>query len=177
MSPSRRWTSGGSGALALQDYTAYGLRSVLGVHRNEVEGIRVGGANGSSDNYLSDYASFAEIAITAVGHSASMPVPGILARYVSKSGGNAFHGDVYADFQNDRMEATNIDSEQILRGVTGGPGLPARDVNRLEQLSRLHDGRRRLPEKGHGVVVRRLPILERDAEIPVAARCASHARR
>ena len=125
---------GGSGALALQDYTAYGLRSVLGVHRNEVEGIRVGGANGSSDNYISDYASFAEIAITAVGHSASMPVPGILARYVSKSGGNAFHGDLYADFQDDGMAATNIDNEQILRGVTGGPGLPARDVNRLEQF-------------------------------------------
>ena len=69
---------GGNGALALQDYTAYGLRSVLGVHRNEVEGIRVGGANGSSDNYLSDYASFAEIAVTAVGHSAAMPDPGIL---------------------------------------------------------------------------------------------------
>ena len=67
---------GGNGGLALQDYTAYGLRSVLGVHRNEVEGIRVGGANGSSDNYFSDYASFAEIAITAVGNSASMPVPG-----------------------------------------------------------------------------------------------------
>jgi hypothetical protein len=125
---------GGSGALALQDYTAYGLRSVLGVHRNEVEGIRVGGANGSSDNYLSDYASFAEIAITAVGHSASMPNPGIRARYVSKSGGNAFHGDLYADFQNDGMEATNIDNDQILSGVTGGPGLPARDVNKLQRF-------------------------------------------
>ena len=125
---------GGNGALALQDYTAYGLRSVLGVHRNEVEGIRVGGANGSSDNYLSDYASFAEIAITAVGNSAAMPDPGILARYVSKSGGNAFHGNVYADFQNDGMEATNIDNDQIRRGVTGGPGLPARDVNKLQRF-------------------------------------------
>jgi hypothetical protein len=125
---------GGNGALALQDYTAYGLRSVLGVHRNEVEGIRVGGANGSSDNYLSDYASFAEIAVTAVGNSAAMPNPGILVRYVSKSGGNAFHGNVYADFQNDGMEASNIDDDQIRRGVTGGPELAARDVNKLQRF-------------------------------------------
>ena len=126
---------GGNGGLALQDYTAYGLRSVLGgVHRNEVEGIRVGGANESSDNYLSDYASFAEIAVTAVGHSAAMPNPGILTRYVSKSGGNAFHGDLYADFQGDWMEATNIDDDQLLRGVTGGPDLPARKVNQLQRF-------------------------------------------
>ena len=168
---------GGNGALALQDYTAYGLRSVLGVHRNEVEGIRVGGANGSSDNYLSDYASFAEIAVTAVGNSAAMPVPGILVRYVSKSGGNAFHGNVYADFQDDGMAATNIDNDQIRRGVTGGPGLPARDVNRLQRFRDFTIDVRRLPEKGQGVVVRRLPILERGAEIPVAARYGGHARR
>ena len=38
---------GGNGALALQEYTAYGLRATTGVNRNEVEGIRVGGANGA----------------------------------------------------------------------------------------------------------------------------------
>ena len=47
---------GGNGALSLQEYTAYGLRATTGVNRNEVEGIRVGGANGASDNYLSDFA-------------------------------------------------------------------------------------------------------------------------
>ena len=49
---------GGNGALTLQEYTAYGLRATTGVNRNEVEGIRVGGANGANDNYLSDFASF-----------------------------------------------------------------------------------------------------------------------
>ena len=66
---------GGNNALSLQEYTAYGLRATTGVNRNEVEGIRVGGANGSNDNYLSDFASFSEIAITAVGRAAAMPVP------------------------------------------------------------------------------------------------------
>ena len=125
---------GGNGALTLQDYTAYGLRATTGVNRNEVEGIRVGGANGSQDNYLSDFASFAEVAIKAVGQTASMPVPGTLSQSVSKSGGSSYHGSLYADFQNDRMESTNIDAAQIARGVSGGPGLDARHVNRLQHF-------------------------------------------
>jgi len=123
---------GGNSALSLQEYTAYGLRATTGMHRNEVEGIRVGGANGANDNYFSDFASFTEIAITSVGHTASMPVPGILGQYVSKSGGNAYHGNLYTDFENDALEATNIDNDQIDRGVSGGPGLDARNVNRLQ---------------------------------------------
>ena len=96
-----RMDVGGNLALNLQDYTAYGLRATTGVNRTEVEGIRVGGATGASDNYFSDYGSFAEIAIKAVGNTAAMPVPGILGQYVSKSGGNTYRGDVYADYQGD----------------------------------------------------------------------------
>jgi len=66
---------GGNGALSLH-YTAYGLRATTGVNRSEIEGIRIGGANGANDNYASDFGSFAEIAITSVGHGASMPVQG-----------------------------------------------------------------------------------------------------
>ena len=125
---------GGNGALALLEYTAYGLRATTGINRNEVEGIRVGGASGANDNYFSDFASFAEIAITAAGHSAATPVPGTVALYVSKSGGNVYRGSVYADFQDEAWEATNIDSNQLARGVSGGPGLDARDVNRLQRF-------------------------------------------
>jgi hypothetical protein len=123
---------GGSLALVLSEYTAYGLRAITGMNRNEVEGIRVGGANGASDNYFSDYASFAEIAIRAVGQSASMPVPGTLGQYVSKSGGNEYHGAVYADLENEAIEATNIDADQIASGLAGGPHLDVHDVNRLQ---------------------------------------------
>ena len=129
-----RMDVGGNLALSLPEYTAYGLRATTGMNRNEVEGIRVGGANGSSDNYFSDYASFAEIAIKAVGQSASMPVPGTLGQYVSKSGGNAYHGAVYADIQNEAIQATNIDAAQIASGVAGGPNLDVRDVNRLQRF-------------------------------------------
>ena len=127
---------GGNAALSMQEYTAYGLRATTGMNRNEVEGIRVGGANGPNDNYYSDFGSFAEIAVNSVGHSAAMPVPGTMARYVSKSGGNAYHGSAYADFQTDAWEATNIDSSQIARGLAGGPGL---DVRRVNQLQRFRD--------------------------------------
>lgn len=122
---------GGNGALTIQEYTAYGLRATTGVHRNEVEGIRVGGASGPNDNYFSDFASFAEIAVQAAGHSAAMPVPGTLAQYVSKAGGNVYRGSVYADSQNEAWQATNIDSRQIGLGLSGGPGLEVRNVNRL----------------------------------------------
>jgi hypothetical protein len=129
-----RMDVGGNGALAIQEYTAYGLRATTGMHRNEVEGIRVGGANGANDNYFSDFASFAEIAVEAVGHSAAMPVPGTMAQYVSKSGGNSYRGSAYADFQRDGWQTTNIDADQIARGVIGGPDLDPRDVNRLQQF-------------------------------------------
>jgi hypothetical protein len=129
-----RMDVGGNGALAMQEYTAYGLRAITGMNRNEVEGIRVGGANGANDNYFSDFASFAEIAVKAAGHSAATPVPGTMTQYVSKSGGNAYRGSVYADFQDDAWEAHNIDEGQIARGVSGGPGLDVRDVNRVQRF-------------------------------------------
>ena len=125
---------GGSLALSLQDYRAYGLRATTGVNRNEVEGIRIGGANGPSDNYFSDFASFAEITITAVGHTASMPVPGVRTNYVSKSGGNSFRGSLYADVQGETLQARNIDDDQLARSVAGGPAVDPRDVNRLQRF-------------------------------------------
>jgi hypothetical protein len=125
---------GGNGALALQEYTAYGLRATTGMHRNEVEGIRVGGANAANDNYFSDFGSFSEIAVEAVGHSAAMPVPGTLARYVSKSGGDVYRGRADVAFQSDAWAATNIDDDQIRRGLAGGPGLDVREVNRLQRF-------------------------------------------
>ena len=168
---------GGNGALNLQEYTAYGLRATTGVNRNEVEGIRVGGANGPNDNYLSDFASFSEIAIAAVGQPAAMPVPGTLAQYVSKSGGNAYHGSLYADFQNDALEATNIDNDQIARGVSGGPGLDARHVNQLQRFRDFSADVGRIPETRQGVVVWRVPLHGGRAAIPLAARHGYHAGR
>ena len=127
---------GGSGALTQQPYTAYGLTSAGGVNRAEVEGIMVneGAGGGGSDMYYTDYGAFAEIAINAVGNGAEMPNPGVLSQLIAKSGGNQYHGNVYFDYQNESMEATNIDDAQIAAGVIGSDVVDPRDTNRLEMF-------------------------------------------
>ncbi len=126
---------GGSAALNLASYTAYGLNSTTGVNRNEVEGIRVGAANGANDNFFPDYGSFSEIVVNTVANSAVMSGPGTFEQYVSKSGGNQYHSDLYVDFENKSMEATNIDSAQIAAGLAGSPTLSAYDTNRLSKFT------------------------------------------
>lgn len=131
-----RMDVGGSGALTQQPYTAYGLASAGGVNRAEVEGVMVneGGGGGGSDMYYTDYGAFAEIAVNAVGNGADMPSPGVLSQLIAKSGGNQYHGNLYFDFQNDSLEATNIDDAQIAAGVVGSNVVNPRDTNRLSKF-------------------------------------------
>jgi outer membrane receptor protein involved in Fe transport len=128
---------GGSGALTQQPYTAYGLTSGGGVNRGVVEGIMVneGSGGGGSDLYYTDYGSFAEIAVNAVGNTAEMPNPGVLSQFITKSGGNTYHGTLYADYENESMEAHNIDAAQMAAGVSGSDVLAAVDTNRLESFN------------------------------------------
>ncbi len=131
-----RMDVGGSGALTQQPYTAYGLSSAGGVNRGMVEGIMVneGAGGGGSDMYYTDYASYAEIAVNAVGNTAEMPAPGVLSQLIAKSGGNTYHGTLYADYENDSMEAHNIDASQIAAGVRGSDVVAAVDTNRLKEF-------------------------------------------
>ena len=131
-----RMDVGGSGALTQQSSTAYGLSSAGGVNRGMVEGIMVneGAGGGGSDMYYTDYGSYAEIAVNAVGNTAEMPAPGVLSQLIAKSGGNTYHGTLYADYENDSMEATNIDARQIAAGIPSSPVLAAVDTNRLTEF-------------------------------------------
>lgn len=132
-----RMDVGGSGALTQQPFTAYGLASAGGVNRGEIEGIMVnegGGGGGSDMGIYTDYGSYSEIAINAVGNTAEMPNPGVLSQLIAKSGGNTYRGNVYLDYQNESMEAHNIDARQLAAGVTGSGVLEARDTNRLSRL-------------------------------------------
>ena len=81
--------------------------------------------------YYTDYGSFAEIAVKAVGNSASMSAPGVLGQFVSKSGGNAYHGNLYFDYQSEAIEATNISEEQVAMGLAGCARFD-QDLNRME---------------------------------------------
>ncbi|HWW82533.1 MAG TPA: hypothetical protein VNZ26_02960, partial [Vicinamibacterales bacterium] len=127
---------GGSGALTQQVYTAYGLSSGGGVNRGEVEGVMVneGSGGGGSDMYYTDYGSYAEIAVNAVGNTAEMPNPGVLSQLIAKSGGNSYHADLYADYENDSMEAHNIDAAQIAKGLAGSNAVSVNDLNRLTEF-------------------------------------------
>ncbi len=87
-----RMDVGGSGAWTQQSYRAYG---VSGGERNEVEGILVN--EGSGQMYYTDFGSFEEISITPVGNTAEVGTPGVFSNFVSKSGRNTYHGNVYFD--------------------------------------------------------------------------------
>ena len=121
-----RMDVGGSGAWTQQGFQAYG---VGGGERNEVEGILVN--EGAGQMYYTDFSSFEEISVTAVGNTAEVGTPGTFSNFVSKSGSNTYHGNVYFDFENESMEAHNIDDQQLGMGVKGSQYLDARDLNRL----------------------------------------------
>jgi outer membrane receptor protein involved in Fe transport len=57
--------------------------------------------------------------------------PGIQSQFISKSGGNAFHGVARYDYQNESIQSFNIDEAQIATGLRGGGGLEPEDLNRM----------------------------------------------
>jgi hypothetical protein len=124
----QRMDVGGSGAWAQQVFRAYGLS---GGQRNEIEGIVAN--EGSGSMYYTDFGSFEEISVTPVGNTSEVGTPGVYSNFVSKSGGNVYHGNVYLDFENESMETTNIDDKQIALGISGNPGqtIDTQDLNRL----------------------------------------------
>jgi outer membrane receptor protein involved in Fe transport len=125
---------GGLGQLSVQSYRAYGIQ---GQGRGEIEGMV---SNPPSNNDLNnpDINSLEEMAVNVAGNSAEMPLPGMLTTLISKSGGNAFRGGLYTDYQTDKLEAHNIDASQLALGVTGGARLAATDTNRMVNLRNLN---------------------------------------
>src|SRR5438128_6306240 len=121
---------GGSASGSQSNYYAYGT---TGQNRPMIEGINSTQGTERFGNYV-DMGSFDEIAVNAAAHSAEMAVPGIQMIFISKSGGNAYHGSLTAHYEDERWQSFNIDDAQIARGLTGGGGLEPRDVNRLHKF-------------------------------------------
>lgn len=119
---------GGSAAGTQTGYNVYGTS---GQNRPMVEGLNVTEHTGGFALYM-DYGSNDEVAVVTGAHSADMAVPGVQVQIIAKSGGNTYHGSVYADIERENWQSYNIDDDQIARGVSsGGGGLSPRDVNRL----------------------------------------------
>ena len=123
---------GGSAAGTQTGYSVYGTS---GQNRPMVEGIVATEGTGAAGFYY-DYGSFDEVSVETAAHSAEMPWPGVQSQFISKSGGNTYHGGFYGDYERQNWQAFNVDADQIARGAEGGGGLSPRDVNRL---SKYHD--------------------------------------
>ncbi len=118
---------GGSAAGTQTGYVTYGT---TGQNRPTVEGI-VATEGTDAAGFYYDYGSFDEVAVNAAAHSAEMPWPGVQSNFISKSGGNEFHGTFYGDYENESIQARNTDDDQIARGLTAAGGLQPSDLNRL----------------------------------------------
>jgi hypothetical protein len=119
---------GGSTAGTQTGYSAYDTKSDQ--HRPMIEGI-VNTEGTSAAGFYYDYGAFDEVSVGTGTSSAEMPWPGVLSQFVSKSGGNAYHGRIYADYENASIQSTNIDASQIAAGLKGSASLPATDLNKM----------------------------------------------
>ena len=117
---------GASTAGTQTDYRGYGM---LLQNRPVVEGILAIDTQGGTSYF--DYGSFDEVSVGAAGQSAEMANPGTQTVFISKSGGNTFHGDFYLDNQSSGLQGTNIDAKQIALGVVPG-------TNRIQQYNDLN---------------------------------------
>ena len=118
---------GGSAAGTQSGYFAYGT---TGQNQPMVEGINSTEGTGGFGNYV-DIGSFDEVVVSTAGNGADMAMPGVQMQFISKSGGNTYHGAFVGNYQRDNWQSYNIDAAQIAAGVTGGGGLQPRDVNRM----------------------------------------------
>jgi hypothetical protein len=119
---------GGSAAGTQTAYSTYDTKADQ--HRPMVEGIvNTEGTNAAGFYY--DYGSFDEVSVATGTNTAEMPWPGVMSQFISKSGGNTYHGKIYADYENEKVQSRNIDASQIALGLRAGGGLTETDLNRL----------------------------------------------
>jgi len=123
---------GGSAAGTQTAYYAYDTKADQ--HRPMVEGIvNTEGTNAAGWYY--DYGSVEEVSVGTATHSAEMPTPGVLSQFISKSGGNQYRGRLYADYQNENIQGTNIDDSTVAlcpgSTLAGCGNLTPSDLNRM----------------------------------------------
>ena len=117
---------GGNTAASGVATTAFGTS---GNNRPMVEGIDTTGVQGTGFHVR--LRIFDEVLVTTAAHTAEWPKPGVQSQFIAKSGGDRYHGSVYADYENRAWQSFNIDPDQIARGAPQGGGLGPRDANRL----------------------------------------------
>src|SRR5471032_2440154 len=107
---------GGASAGSQSQFVTYGTRAQ---NQPMIEGMlmsQIGSAGGSVTFYY-DYGSFQEVSVNAAGNSADMAMPGVQFQFISKSGGNDFHGSGLMNYENENIQGTDIDAAQLAQGV------------------------------------------------------------
>ena len=102
---------GGNRAGTQTGYTAYGLNGQV---RVSVEGINTTEGTGGAGFYF-DYGSFEEVFLGVAGQGAEAATPGVQSQFLGKSGGNRFSGELYTDWYNNSLQASNLTDEHINR--------------------------------------------------------------
>ncbi len=110
---------GGNRAGTQTGFTAFGFGNADQQVRVLVEGINTTEGTGGAGFYF-DFGSFEEAFFGTAAQGAEMPHPGVQTQFLGKSGGARFAGQVYADYENNAMQGSNISAEQIARGVRPG---------------------------------------------------------
>jgi outer membrane receptor protein involved in Fe transport len=118
---------GGSTNGTQQGFVVYGT---TGQVRASIEGLNATEATGAFGNYP-DVGAMEEVQINTAAHSAEASTPGVQSQFISKSGGNEFRGTFFGGYSSESWQLFNIDADQIARGLQGGGGLKAEEVNRL----------------------------------------------
>src|SRR5947207_10102884 len=118
---------GGSAAMNQLSFVIYGMTAGSALSYIRSEGVVASGLV----NQYNDFGSLDEVQIETAAHTAEMPLVGAYVNMIMKSGGNAYHVTFYKDYETSKWGATNIDAEQIARGVRGGPSVAAQDINKV----------------------------------------------
>jgi hypothetical protein len=100
---------GGNRAGTQTGYTSYGLNGQV---RVAVEGINTTEGTGGAGFYF-DYGSFEEVFLGVAGQGAEAATPGVQSQFLGKSGSNRFSGEVYTDWYNNSLQASNLTDEHI----------------------------------------------------------------
>jgi hypothetical protein len=117
---------GGTGIITGGGYGAYGRNNSP---RHTIEGIVVTGLFGAG--FTPDYGSLEEVSVLTAAHGAEWPSAGIHTDFAVKSGSNVYRGTIYTAGENRRIQASNVDADQIRRGALAGGGLLPGQVNQL----------------------------------------------
>jgi hypothetical protein len=133
--------------------SAYGT---VGFNRPMVEGIMVTGINPTG--FTLNYGSFEEVSVGTAAHGPEWHAPGVQMQFISKSGGNQYHGSLYLDTAHKNSQSFNIDDRQM------------RDFNRLSSYYDLNadvGGYIRRDTAWWYVSVREQDIAARELNFPV----------